>query len=96
MDKDQLKDEMLKRAGALEALIAQEGWQLIQAYYEAKLKAFVNSTLVSNKTVQECETDRLKLMGLKELLGYIDGHLQQLAKFREDEQKAKRPTGKRE
>lgn len=89
MDKEQQEkylDEALKRAGAFEEMINTQGWEHVKSWYQARLAVFINDTLGdSSKPLADFESERSELAGIKSLLSLIDGDLETLRKFREEQ-----------
>lgn len=79
----QALDDDLKVAGAFESIAQTEGFNYIKAYYQEKLAQFMNRTMnETDKSISEFEGARQELIGLKNLLTYIDGKLMVLENFR--------------
>jgi hypothetical protein len=86
-------DETLKRAGRLEALIHMEGWEDIKSYYANKVQALASGLLLDEKTeIGKFESERQRLMGIRQLFTMIDSDMETLIEFRKQED-AKKVTG---
>lgn len=92
-EQKQFKEEQLKRASAFEALSHQEGFKYQKAYYENKIKAFVNDLFNKEDIpITDFEGQRREIIGLKKMFGDIEFELQQLEAERAKENEQK-PTG---
>ena len=56
-------------------MINSEGWKFVKLYFESKIKAFTTSILVEDKPIEDYEIERCKLMGIRELLGFIENDI---------------------
>lgn len=97
MEQQELNEEQLKakheemvRGIAFEGLMHHEGFAFVKAYYENKLKAFVNDMFnQEKKPISEFENERHELMGLKKLFGEIDWAVNQLENDRKNSKSTK-------
>lgn len=68
----QAKNQTLEQGVAFEDLIRTKGWEFVKSYYQLKVQSFATQILVSEKPISEFEAERHQLVGLRNLLGYID------------------------
>lgn len=88
MNEEQIaeQNEMLERAGAFEQMVKSTGWKHLQIYFENQIQTFVTDILNENKNkIEEYESSRQQLIGIKKLIGEVTSHLESLNRFREDE-----------
>lgn len=83
---NQARNETLGQAVAFEELIRVKGWEYVKAYYQTRVQSFATRLLVSDSDIAEFEAERQQLIGIKKLLGFIDGAIQLL------EHERKNPT----
>lgn len=86
--KEYLEAQMIQ-GQAFEEMIRTKGWEYIKAYYQQSLADFINSIMVQGRPITEFEDARNQLIGLKSLLGYIDGSIQTLNKEAKKEKNEK-------
>lgn len=87
LTKEQLKakEEMLERAAAFQLLTTSPGFAYLKAYYENKIKAFVNDLFnQEGKSITDFEGDRREIIGMKKMFGEIDWALLELEKERKN------------
>lgn len=86
-EQKRIQDETLKRADAFEGLVKHEGWKYIASYYENEIKAFVNGLLIGeDKKIEDFEGKRRELIGLRKMIGRINGDIETLNRYREQKQ----------
>lgn len=74
------KQEAMTRAIAFESLTHNEGFSYLKAYFDNKLKAFVNELFnKEDRPISDFEGERRELLGLKRMFGEIDFELNRLA-----------------
>ena len=67
----------MDRGQSFELLIRTKGWKYIKDFYQAKIQQFATSLLTSeNKKIEEFESDRRELIGLRKLLGMIENDIE--------------------
>lgn len=69
---EQSKNDALVRGEAFYRLTKERGWEFIKKYFELRLQSFATTLLTSEKPIVEFERERMELVGLRKLLGYVD------------------------
>ncbi len=88
-------EESLQRGQAFEELVRTNGWKLVKTYFQTKIQNFANAILIeSGKSIEEFEKERMELVGIRKLLGYIENDLKNLEDDRKKAEEAKRSTKK--
>lgn len=88
MNEEQIveQNDMLERAGAFEQIVKSTGWKYLKVYFENQIQTFVTDILSDNKNkIEDYESSRQQLIGIKKLMGEVTSHLESLNRFREDE-----------
>lgn len=88
MNEEQIveQNDMLERAGAFEQMVKSTGWKHLKVYFENQIQTFVTDILSDNKNkIEDYESSRQQLIGIKKLMGEVTSHLESLNRFREDE-----------
>jgi protein involved in sex pheromone biosynthesis len=75
---EESKNQQLSRGVAFQSLVRSDGWKFVKLYFESKIKAFTTSILIDSKPIQDYESERMKLVGLRELLGFIENDIKAL------------------
>ena len=84
--------ESLERGSAFEVLVRTKGWEYIKLWYQSKVQVLASALLLQeDKKIDEFEPERRELIGLRKLIGMIDGDINTLNEYNE---KAKRATKK--
>lgn len=82
----------LERGSAFEVLIRTKGWDYIKLWYQGKVQVLASALLLQEeKSIDEFEPERRELIGLRKLLGMVDGDIKALNDYNE---KAKKSTKK--
>jgi hypothetical protein len=84
----------LSRGQAFEELTRTKGWEYIKSWYQAKVQYFATSLLIESKPIAEFEAERRELMGIRNLLGFIENDIKTLRDKIENDKKAKSVTSK--
>lgn len=80
---EQARRETLEQAVAFEELVRTKGWDFVKAYYQTKVQGLATMILTSDKPMEEFESERQQVIGLRNLIGFIDDALN----FLNDERK---------
>jgi hypothetical protein len=86
-EQKQALQEAFQRGSAYQELVRTKGWEFVKKYYQIKVQQFASGLLVQeSKPISEFEGVRRELIGLRKLLGSIDGDIKTLE---DDQQKNK-------
>lgn len=80
---EQARSETLEQAVAFEELVRTKGWDFVKANYQTKVQGLATMILTSDKPMEEFESERQQVIGLRNLIGFIDDALN----FLNDERK---------
>lgn len=80
------KNDSLIRGEAFNQMVRSDGWKFVKKYFETKLQTLATRLLIEDKKIEDYEAERQKLIGLRELFGFIDNDI----KILDDE--SKKPT----
>ena len=77
----QALNESKARGEAFDGMIRSKGWEFVKAYYQNKVQSLANGLLIQDsKPISDFENERRELIGLRKLLGMIDGDIENLKK----------------
>jgi len=86
-----LKDS-LSRGAAFEELVRTKGWEYITAWFQNQVQHFATELLIDDKKdMKEFDGKRRELMGVRKLIGMINGDIKTLQDHNE---KARKSTKK--
>lgn len=85
-------DEQLKRGGAFEVLLNQEGFELIRAYISNQVQSFASKALSPGfATMEEYREAKGEVNGLRKLIANMDADIKAVYEHRQRKQ-ATKPT----
>lgn len=83
-EQEHAKEEQMMRGNAFEELVRTEGWKLVMAYYENRVKALTTGILMADdRGLQDFEPERRELVGIRKLLALIESDMEALRRDRE-------------
>lgn len=89
-EQEESRKESVERAQAFEGLMMHPGFKYQKAYYENRLKAFVNDLFNKvDKPISDFEGERRELIGLKKLFSEITFEVDQARNERKTNRTAK-------
>jgi len=72
----QALNETLEAGSAFEELIRTKGFELLKGRYEQMLRTFVNNLMNSDQPIETFESERQRLVGIKQLFSNIESTLE--------------------
>jgi len=71
-------DQSLEHGVAFEEMIRSKGWEFVLQYITSRVQGLTSEMLTSDAPIEQFESSRLKVAGMRELLTFVESQIKVL------------------